>query len=362
MSDDHVTVQTVRGPVAADDLGLVLPHEHLLINEMREQRNIGLVNDVAMLTAELVGFKAAGGGTLVDVTTASLVDGAEPDPAGAMTPGSRRAVRPAGNTRSASSLAVLQQMSEASDVHIVVGAGQYREPYLDAEWVNRSTVGAIADQFISEVEEGIDGSGVRAGIIGEIASDGWYVSALEERCFRAAGRAQHQLGALQRRAEARDERRPIGAPGAQLGGNAVELGGRRRGDDGRAESARATGVRHLDQLRDHRGEVTARVKGQADRPTVGAPLFASEGYQRSWTKHRLLHVEQPQRKLRPRVARQQHEAGVLRFQDRDHRQAEKGVGAEAVGAGGIDAQLLRARNDISEARGDANKRSVQVSR
>ncbi|MEO2104797.1 MAG: hypothetical protein ABGZ36_04060 [Actinomycetota bacterium] len=189
-----MTVQTVRGPVGADDLGLVLPHEHLLINEMREQRNIGLVNDVAMLTAELVGFKAAGGGTLVDVTTASLVDGAEPDPAGAMTPGSRRAVRPAGTTRTASSLAVLQQMSEASDVHIIVGAGQYREPYLDAEWVNRSTVGAIAEQFISEVEEGIDGSGVRAGIIGEIASDGWYVSALEERCFRAAGRAQAATG------------------------------------------------------------------------------------------------------------------------------------------------------------------------
>lgn len=187
-------VQTVRGPVEADDLGLVLPHEHLLINEMREQRNIGLVNDVAMLTKELVGFKAAGGGTLVDVTTASLVDGAEPDPSGAMKPHGGPVVRPSGTTRSASSIAVLQQMSAASDVHIVVGAGQYREPYLDAEWVNRSTVGAIAEQFIKEVEVGIDGSGVRAGIIGEIASDGWYVSALEERCFRAAGRAQAATG------------------------------------------------------------------------------------------------------------------------------------------------------------------------
>lgn len=187
-------VNTVLGAVDTAELGLVLPHEHLFINEMPEQRNIGLVNDATMLLDELRQYRESGGSTIVDVTTASLSDGADPDPEGVMGSGLGTGRR-GGETRSYGNVKAVQRLSEASGINIVIGTGQYREPYLDADWVNSTSVSEIAATFAKEITEGIGESGVKAGIIGEIASDKWFISALEERCFRGAGRAQAMTGA-----------------------------------------------------------------------------------------------------------------------------------------------------------------------
>ena len=71
-------VMTVTGPVAADDLGVTLPHEHVFLDLTREYRGNGLLNDPALAESELRRYVDAGGRTLVDVTTGGL-DG---DPAG----------------------------------------------------------------------------------------------------------------------------------------------------------------------------------------------------------------------------------------------------------------------------------------
>ena len=157
---------TVTGPVAATELGLTLPHEHVFIDLTREYHWDGLLNDEQLMTAEVARFKAAGGGTMVDVTTQEL---------------GRNALG-------------LKRISEATGVRIVMGTGHYRDPYLDREWFDRMTAAQIADLMVAEVEEGIDGSGVRAGIIGEIGADKRYVSAVEERSFRAAALTQKRTG------------------------------------------------------------------------------------------------------------------------------------------------------------------------
>jgi phosphotriesterase-related protein len=59
--------------------------------------------------------------------------------------------------------------------------------------VDSHTVDEIAASFIREMTEGIDQTGVRAGVIGEIGCDA-YLTAQEERVFRAAARAQKQTG------------------------------------------------------------------------------------------------------------------------------------------------------------------------
>jgi predicted metal-dependent phosphotriesterase family hydrolase len=63
------TVMTVRGPVAADQLGFTLIHEHLLLDLMRDAW-IGnhILNDPDLATLELQRYKDAGGVTLVDQT------------------------------------------------------------------------------------------------------------------------------------------------------------------------------------------------------------------------------------------------------------------------------------------------------
>jgi phosphotriesterase-related protein len=75
-----------------------------------------------------------------------------------------------------------------------MGCGHYRDPYLDRAWFDRHTVEAIADEMVRDVEEGVRDTGIKAGIIGEIGADRWYVSAAEERSFRAAARAHLRTG------------------------------------------------------------------------------------------------------------------------------------------------------------------------
>src|SRR6267143_249850 len=112
-------VMTVTGPVGRDELGFVLPHEHVFIDLVREYRGSGLLNDEHLACQELGALKAAGGGTLVDLTP---------------------------------------------------------------------------DEIGRDITEGVRGTGVRAGIIGEIGADRRYISAAEERSFRAAARAHLKTG------------------------------------------------------------------------------------------------------------------------------------------------------------------------
>jgi predicted metal-dependent phosphotriesterase family hydrolase len=160
------TVMTTEGPVDASTLGLVLPHEHIFLDLTREYRGDGLLNDFDAAVGELRDFAQHGGGTIIECTTRGL------------TPQRDR----------------VADAARAAGVNVVVGVGFYRDPYLRPEWMDPTSVQALADELIAEVRDGIDGTNVRAGIIGEIGSDRSYISAAEERSFRAAGRAQVATG------------------------------------------------------------------------------------------------------------------------------------------------------------------------
>jgi predicted metal-dependent phosphotriesterase family hydrolase len=161
-----VQVMSVTGPVQSSDLGVVLPHEHVFADLVREYRGTGLLNDEHLAGRELAAFAAAGGTTLVDLTLDEI--GRNPP--------------------------ALRRVAEAAGVTIIMGCGHYRDPYLDRAWFDRHSVEAIADEIVRDVEEGVRDTGIRAGIIGEIGADRWYISAAEERSFRAAARASLRTG------------------------------------------------------------------------------------------------------------------------------------------------------------------------
>jgi predicted metal-dependent phosphotriesterase family hydrolase len=159
------TIVTVRGPIPAGQLGVTLTHEHIFINLLREFRGDGLLNDGPLAARELTRFREAGGTTVVDVTNASL--GRHPR--------------------------TLQALSEQVGINIVLGAGLYRHQYFDAAWVDRMSTDAMAEWIVRDLTVGIADTGIRAGIIGEIACDEW-ITAQEERVFRAAARAHKKTG------------------------------------------------------------------------------------------------------------------------------------------------------------------------
>jgi len=157
---------TAAGAVKASELGVVLPHEHVFVDLTREYRGDGLLNDLDAAVAELTDFVDQGGGAIVDCTTRGL----HPEP---------------------------QRVAEAAasaGVHVILGTGYYRDPYLKSDWMDPASVRAIADRLVADATEGFEGTSLKAGIIGEIGSDREYVSAAEERSFRAAARAHLDTG------------------------------------------------------------------------------------------------------------------------------------------------------------------------
>jgi predicted metal-dependent phosphotriesterase family hydrolase len=163
-------IQTVRGPVPADEVGFTLPHEHTAIALWHVPDRWDyweLSRDEPIIEAELGRFVQAGGSCLVDLT----LTGVGRDPA--------RLVR----------------LSERTGLHLVMGCGWYRGAYYPAEArIDRRSVDDLADELVHEAQDGVGGSGVRPGIIGEIGTDKPWVSAAEERVHRAAARAARRTG------------------------------------------------------------------------------------------------------------------------------------------------------------------------
>jgi len=84
---------------------------------------------------------------------------------------------------------------EKAGVQVVMGCGWYRGSYYPPEArIDRRTVDDLAAELIAEFTDGVAGTGVHPGIIGEIGVDKVWVNALEERVHRAAARAALATG------------------------------------------------------------------------------------------------------------------------------------------------------------------------
>lgn len=176
-------VMTVTGPVDVEDLGLTLMHEHIFLDLMRDAWIFtNLLNDPELAGIELDMLVQAGGATVVDLTSGGLREFDNPIMFDQET---LQPVPPP--------LAV-RQAAERSGLKIIMGAGWYHENYYKPRLWDLST-DRLAEEIVAELREGMEGTDVKAGIIGEIGARYNRLSAIEERVLRAAGRAQIETGA-----------------------------------------------------------------------------------------------------------------------------------------------------------------------
>lgn len=196
VSDLEGRVQTVLGTIDGDALGLTSCHEHLLwdftgyykepedeADRRRAHEPVSLENlhwirvqpgankdnlrqtDEALAIRELTPFKQAGGGTVVELSNRGMAR----DPSG------------------------LARISEATGLHIVMGSGYYvadsHPPDMDTK-----TEQDIADEIVKDLLEGVDDTGIRAGIIGEIGCSAPFTEN-ERKVMRGCAMAQRQTGA-----------------------------------------------------------------------------------------------------------------------------------------------------------------------
>jgi len=163
-------VMTVSGPLPPDRVGFTLPHEHtgIYLWHVPDRWDYWELTPVELTLAdELSDFRRRGGSTLVDLTGPGV--GRDPDR--------------------------LRRLASRTGVQIVMGCGWYRGAYYPPEArIDRRSVDDLAAELIAEFRDGVAGSGVRPGIIGEIGTDKPWVSALEERVHRAAARASLATG------------------------------------------------------------------------------------------------------------------------------------------------------------------------
>ena len=171
---------TVNGPIKPEELGFTITHEHIFIDLTRQGpgRN-RVLDDFELAYTELMYYKNAGGISLIDQTTGGL--------RGGIAEGALRDLRPNKHALE------IREISRQTGLNIILGAGWYREPFYPPH-LNRNSTNQIADDLINDIKIGIDGTDVKAGILGEIGSDTTWISPVEERVFRAVARAQLHTG------------------------------------------------------------------------------------------------------------------------------------------------------------------------
>jgi len=186
-------IQTVLGPIAPEQLGRTLMHEHVLcdirppgtrsdndlgpeitlenvwqINYGRGLRRAGRkymldLEDIA--TREVAAMKTEGGDAIVELTCGGL----SPDPEG------------------------LRRIAAGTGVHLIMGCGYYVNDYQDPRNHGRS-VDDFAREIVGQVLDGAWGTDVRAGMIGEIGCQApWTVT--EKTVMQAALVAAEETGA-----------------------------------------------------------------------------------------------------------------------------------------------------------------------
>lgn len=87
----------------------------------------------------------------------------------------------------------LARISRATGLHILKGSGYYLASSMPPDFHDRSEE-EIAEEIVRDITEGVGGTGIKAGFIGEIGTS-WPMDTREEKSLRAAVRAQQMTGA-----------------------------------------------------------------------------------------------------------------------------------------------------------------------
>jgi Predicted metal-dependent hydrolase with the TIM-barrel fold len=184
---------TVLGPIEGKKLGHVLPHEHILMKfpesngkhmypELADKkvameflgkirrdiwscRDNLVLDDANAAREEVTSFRQKGGGTIVDVTTIGL----------------------------SRNIKAIRKIAEDTGVNIIAGTGYYSHTGHPEE-VGKLSIEELATVMFKEIREGIEDTGVKAGIIGEIGVS-TPIHPQEEKVLRAAARTHKRTGA-----------------------------------------------------------------------------------------------------------------------------------------------------------------------
>jgi phosphotriesterase-related protein len=163
-------LHTTLGPFGREQLGLILPHEHVFV-DLRTPDQPGYAeadtDDVLrLMVPQIEAIKAQGVTALVECSTGGV------------------------GLRVDIDLAV----SKATGLPIVVPTGNYREPWIP-DWVAAASADDLERWMVGELTEGVGDTGVIPAWIKISAGDDG-ITPMEAKILRAAARASARTGAI----------------------------------------------------------------------------------------------------------------------------------------------------------------------
>ncbi|SJN11806.1 probable phosphotriesterase [Leucobacter sp. 7(1)] len=172
------TVTTMRGPIDAEGLGFTLMHEHLFVRSLETAQNYSTTWDsddvrVADAVRQLEAVRADGVSAIVDLTVLGI----------------GRDIR------------LMDRVAQEVGLHIIAATGAYvldRLPYhfrFHPPTRNGDLAAGLAEWFVRDIEEGIAGTRIRAGVI-KCATDTAGMTEDVVASVRAAAITANHTGAL----------------------------------------------------------------------------------------------------------------------------------------------------------------------
>ena len=160
-----VTVNTVLGTIDTNDMGFTLMHEHIIVGFAGVNQDYPeLLGDdpLGRVVDKLKQAKEGGVDTIVDATTTDL----------------------------GRDINFIAEASRRSGVNIIAVSGWWMEI---PRFFQAASVEQLTDVFVREIEKGISGTDIKAGIL-KAASDSGGVTPQAETVLRAVGRAHLRTG------------------------------------------------------------------------------------------------------------------------------------------------------------------------
>lgn len=189
----------MTGPIEADQLGPTLPHEHIFcdtsgdfrapppqIAALAEEMGVDLEDEI---TLQSLGFLRREPQWSVSNQILDSYDDAVAELAWARRAGVTAVIDPTpiGLGRNPEAQC---RLSRELDMHVIAGTGYYRDKFHPPE-VSRMTIAELEDVIHRELTEGMDGTDIRAGFIGELGTSGAQITPTEEKVLIAAAHVQN---------------------------------------------------------------------------------------------------------------------------------------------------------------------------
>lgn len=89
----------------------------------------------------------------------------------------------------------VNEVAEKSKINIIQSTGFYKEPFLP-DFVYEYTVEELKDFMVNEIQNGIDGTNTKPGVIGEIGTSKDSFEEMEKKVFEAAIKAHLETGTI----------------------------------------------------------------------------------------------------------------------------------------------------------------------